>query len=35
MKEGFGLVPEDRKQEGLFLQSDIRFNTTINVVDRF
>lgn len=35
MKAGFGLVPEDRKQEGLFLQSDVRFNTTINVVDRF
>lgn len=35
MKEGFGFVPEDRKQEGLFLQSDVRFNTTINIVDRF
>lgn len=35
MKEGFGLVPEDRKQEGLFLQSDVRFNITINMVDRF
>lgn len=35
MKEGFGLVPEDRKLEGLFLQSDVRFNTTINIVDQF
>ncbi len=35
MAEGFGLVPEDRKQEGLFLQSDVRFNTTINIVERF
>lgn len=35
MKAGFGLVPEDRKKEGLFLQSSVRFNTTINVVDHF
>lgn len=35
MAEGFGLVPEDRKQEGLFLQSDVRFNTTINTVEQF
>lgn len=35
MAEGFGLVPEDRKQEGLFLQSDVRFNTTINIVEQF
>lgn len=35
MKEGFGLVPEDRKQEGLFLQQGVRFNTTINVISSF
>ncbi len=35
MAQGFGFVPEDRKQEGLFLQSDVRFNTTINIVERF
>lgn len=35
MAEGFGLVPEDRKQEGLFLQSDVRFNTSINVTESF
>lgn len=35
MKEGFGLVPEDRKQEGLFLQQGVRFNTTINVIPKF
>jgi len=35
MKEGFGLVPEDRKKEGLFLQSGVRFNTTINVIPQF
>lgn len=35
MAAGFGLVPEDRKKEGLFLQSGVRFNTTINVVAEF
>ena len=35
MAAGFGLVPEDRKKEGLFLQSGVRFNTTINVILRF
>ena len=35
MAQGFGFVPEDRKREGLFLQSDVRFNTTINIVERF
>lgn len=35
MEQGFGLVPEDRKKEGLFLQSDVRFNTTINVIPQF
>lgn len=35
MAAGFGLVPEDRKKEGLFLQSGVRFNTTINIIPRF
>ncbi|MDO4260855.1 MAG: sugar ABC transporter ATP-binding protein [Eubacteriales bacterium] len=35
MEAGFGLVPEDRKKEGLFLQSGVRFNTTINVIPQF
>lgn len=35
MAEGFGLVPEDRKLEGLFLLSNVRFNTTINIVESF
>ena len=35
MANGFGLVPESRKEQGLFLQSGVRFNTTINVIPRF
>lgn len=35
MANGFGLVPESRKEQGLFLQSSVRFNTTINVIPRF
>lgn len=35
MANGFGLVPESRKEQGLFLQSGVRFNTTINVVPSF
>ena len=35
MANGFGMVPESRKEQGLFLQSGVRFNTTINVVPRF
>ena len=35
MASGFGMVPESRKEQGLFLQSGVRFNTTINVVPRF
>lgn len=35
MSAGFGLVPEDRKKEGLFLQSAVRFNMTINVIPEF
>lgn len=35
MQAGFGLVPESRKEQGLFLQSGVRFNTTINIISRF
>ena len=35
MANGFGLVPESRKEQGLFLQSGVRFNTTVNVIPRF
>lgn len=35
MRLGFGMVPESRKEQGLFLQSDVKFNTTINVIERF
>jgi ribose transport system ATP-binding protein len=33
--QGFGLLPEDRKSEGLFPQLSIRENTTISVLHRF
>lgn len=32
---GFGLVPEDRKKEGLFLVQGIRMNTTVEVMKEF
>lgn len=32
MKSGIGFVPEDRKNAGLFLQQDVRFNTTITIL---
>ncbi len=32
---GIGLVPEDRKGKGLFLDKSIAWNTTINCLDRF
>ena len=35
MKLGIGLVPEDRKKEGLYRVRDIRFNSTIQVLDTF
>ena len=35
MANGFGMVPESRKEQGFILQSGVRFNTTINVVPRF
>ncbi len=35
MNYGIGLVPEDRKKEGIFSVQGIRFNTTIEVLDQF
>lgn len=35
MKAGFGFVPEDRKLQGLFLQSASGFNISINVISSF
>lgn len=35
MRAGIAFVPEDRKQDGLFMQQDIRYNTTITVLERF
>ncbi|MGI6072328.1 MAG: sugar ABC transporter ATP-binding protein [Lachnospiraceae bacterium] len=34
IKDGFALVPEDRKREGLMLQQSIRLNMTITVLDK-
>lgn len=34
MKAGIGLVPEYRKNTGLFLQQDTQFNVTITILDR-
>lgn len=33
MAAGIGFVPEDRKGEGLFLQQDVEFNTTITILE--
>lgn len=35
MKLGIGLVPEDRKKEGIFGIQGIRFNATIEVLEQF
>ena len=35
MKMGIALVPEDRKQEGLYLDQNVRYNMTIEVMDKF
>lgn len=35
MHHGIGMVPEDRKLDGLFLQKDVRFNVSIGVLNRF
>lgn len=35
LKAGIALVPEDRKQEGLYKVQSVRFNSTIEVLDQF
>ena len=35
IKYGIGLVPESRKEEALFLQQSVKFNTTIKVLNEF
>ncbi|MGN0405797.1 MAG: sugar ABC transporter ATP-binding protein [Bariatricus sp.] len=35
IKAGFGLVPEDRKKEGIYPIQGIRYNATIQVLDQF
>ena len=35
MGYGIGLVPEDRKKEGIYAIQGIRFNTTIEVLREF
>lgn len=35
MKAGFGLVPENRKKDGLYPVRNIRFNTSIEVLPQF
>ena len=35
IKEGIGLVPEDRRGEGMFGVMDIKFNATLKVLDEF
>lgn len=35
IKEGIGLVPEDRKGKGLFLEQSISWNVTISCLERF
>lgn len=35
MKLGIGLVPESRKEEGIYQVQGIRFNTSIEVLDQF
>lgn len=34
-KQGLILVPEDRKNQGLFLRNNVGFNTTITVLEKF
>ncbi len=35
MERGIAFVPENRKEEGLFLLKDVRYNTTIEVLKQF
>ena len=35
LRHGIALVPENRKEEGLYLIQSVKYNTTIEVLDRF
>jgi len=35
IRKGIGFVPEDRKNEGLFLDQGVRFNASITILERF
>lgn len=35
MNAGIGFVPENRKEEGLFLEQSVRFNSTITILNHF
>lgn len=35
IEAGFGMVPEDRKREGIFPVQNLRYNTTVEVMDQF
>lgn len=35
LKAGIALIPENRKEQGLFLINTLRFNITIGILDRF
>ncbi len=35
MKHGLVMVPESRKEQGLYLIQDVKYNTTIEVLDQF
>ena len=35
MAKGIAFVPENRKEEGLYLVQDVRYNTTIEVLEQF
>lgn len=35
MKQGIALVPENRKEEGLYLIQSVQYNTSIEVLDKF
>lgn len=35
MKQGLVMVPENRKEQGLYLIQDVKYNTTIEVLDQF
>ncbi len=35
IKQGIGMLPEDRKQQGLLLEQSIQINTSLPVIDKF